>query len=593
MEEPPRKRRATVAFNYCRQRKRKCDGRQPVCTLCEEANQSQCEYQERQTKQTPMEGDQATEIIERLKRLEQAVTELSGPKTSSHDYLPRPICSPLTGSNTGRTHNVQPVQRLTSRATATSPSELNWSTPDVPYCAPSTDADDNAVMSIPLAHSTTTGDLLRSGIAQSLLGAYPADVFKRIEVRRQVPASISFDPVPRDQIHFPVIAHLVNPQHPVLVSSMFMPLYCEVLECGPGPNAHSTLVLLVLALGAAASETPDPILGEWLPGVQFFTPALKYLMTAWPGFFSSDNTTLTQALYLAAVYYSYLSRPAQAWHLVYIASANAQHLLIQDRHSQYIIRLCWAIFMLECDITAEHHLPRSSIELMVETLPFPECKVPPDFDMFSWLANLSAHRLLNRIHHLLYGGKDVSSQPGQVSDVRNEPSTAIFRISQELHHQLLEWYNLLPSVIRPNLDDSSPSVEKAILLLRYHAAGDIIFRPFLLHVLQLPQQAVVPEEMLENARMCLRHCRGYLLAVEHRLRESSGSLEIVLHSTLAAVLLLTQAFLCPKLASAVQDITSLQSHVISLFKEWAFPGSSIEAMLSIVRTMRDKFTMLK
>lgn len=31
--------------NWCC-RKRKCDGRQPVCTLCEEANNSECEYRE-------------------------------------------------------------------------------------------------------------------------------------------------------------------------------------------------------------------------------------------------------------------------------------------------------------------------------------------------------------------------------------------------------------------------------------------------------------------------------------------------------------------------------------------------------------------
>ena len=61
--ESAKRKRAAKACNYCRKRyvtnllrviantdggdrKRKCDGRQPVCTLCEEANNSECEYRD-------------------------------------------------------------------------------------------------------------------------------------------------------------------------------------------------------------------------------------------------------------------------------------------------------------------------------------------------------------------------------------------------------------------------------------------------------------------------------------------------------------------------------------------------------------------
>lgn len=68
------------------------------------------------------------------------------------------------------------------------------------------------------------------------------------------------------------------------------------------------------------------------------------------------------------------------------------------------------------------------------------------------------------------------------------------------------------------------------MVLRYHAAGDIIFRPFLHQVCGMEGGAGPGEVVVENAKRCLGHCRGYLNVVEYRLKGSCGSLEIVLHS---------------------------------------------------------------
>lgn len=105
-----------------------------------------------------------------------------------------------------------------------------------------------------------------------------------------------------------------------------------------------------------------------------------------------------------------------------------------------------------------------------------------------------------------------------------------YTISTELRNQLQTWYDLLPENIKPALDNSAPSVEDVILMLRYHAAGDIIFRPFLLHVCSLKPIQHPSEQMLENCRACIGHCQGYLDIVNRRLEAPSGSVEIVLHS---------------------------------------------------------------
>lgn len=66
----------------------------------------------------------------------------------------------------------------------------------------------------------------------------------------------------------------------------------------------------------------------------------------------------------------------------------------------------------------------------------------------------------------------------------------------------------------------------------------------------------------------------------------------IINRTLAVILLLTLASLSPILSSTVPDIDRLQIHAISLFEKWAFPGSSIESMLSILHTTRAKCQIL-
>ncbi|VUC22138.1 unnamed protein product, partial [Clonostachys rosea] len=603
--ESSSKKRAAVACNYCRKRKRKCDGRQPVCTLCEESNGSQCVYQE-----PPFNGqhEEMGEVFDRLARLEQLVVDLAGNQTA--ESIPRPTydsSAPIPFQDSS------PANISTVHVSVDTPGALGV-TPLAPTPAASAfgltpgsehTRSTSTAMTIPIAHSTTTGDLLRSEAFRSLLGEYPPYILTRVESKRAVPPCLSFTSQ-RNQTSLPDLSdwqtrHLVKAffdfvgsQHPVLCRPTFESIYEDVIQNETGLTSSTCLVLVVLALGALSQGfelTQSSV--ETPPGVEFFEPALEYIMSQWLVSFSLD-THLAQAMYLASLYFGYLSRPLQTWRLAHMASTNAQYVLLWGKPSQDMIRLCWALFVLECDILAEHHLPRSGIEQVVENMPFPDCGSPPQSNMLSWLANISSRRLLNRIHHVLYDQSQRDSA-ASLSFGTREPSS---RICQELHSQLHAWYDLLPEPIKPCLDQQT-ALEEATLAMRFHAAGDIIFRPSLLRALSLSAvNQQIPSYILENAIECLQHCQKYIEAVEFRLEKPSASLEIFLHSeltqnrALASILLLTQASLCPELANNVNNIYDLHSVVISLFEKWAAPDSSIEAMLSIIRAMVAKYRIL-
>lgn len=155
--------------------------------------------------------------------------------------------------------------------------------------------------------------------------------------------------------------------------------------------------------------------------------------------------------------------------------------------------------------------------------------------MLCWLADLSARRLLNRVHHAMYkdpikGMSSIASDAISIPDQVHRAVSSYIKVSEELRRQLDTWYEFLPHSIKPSLEDRNPSVDQASLLLRYHASGDIISRPFVFHVCSLPNGIQPPEFVLENCRSCLHHCREFLLILGRRIAAPSGSTEITLHA---------------------------------------------------------------
>ncbi|KAL1883241.1 hypothetical protein Daus18300_000299 [Diaporthe australafricana] len=188
------------------------------------------------------------------------------------------------------------------------------------------------------------------------------------------------------------------------------------------------------------------------------------------------------------------------------------------------------------DLLAEYHLPRSGIEYVVDKMPFPACGNPPDPIMLHWLANLSSRRMLNRVHHIVYDQAAAAGVDGEAdvagTSQRARPASvaSTLQLSSEFRHQLRTWYDSIPAPIKPDLDRDSPTADEVILILRYHATGDIIFRPFLLQVCSLASPASVTQSVLENAVACLEHCTEFLRKVGYRTNSPSSSTEITLHS---------------------------------------------------------------
>ncbi|EXA31292.1 hypothetical protein FOVG_17416 [Fusarium oxysporum f. sp. pisi HDV247] len=552
--EANKRKRAALACNYCRKRKRKCDGKQPVCTLCEEANDSQCEYRDtEENRNIAALEDQVTVILDRLGSLEQALysrTPDSG--SSNRQYLDE---YPIDAQPHGEILASGPVLSPSYHGIPSNSSPaLEW--PLGPSFGPqfTPASEPNHAMSIPLDHSTTTGELLRSAPARALLGHYPVDIFLHVELERSIPESLALNPTVPATADIPTIleedaASLVqsfftnvHPFHPVLDEAGFHSVRKAAFGQGLQPGLESAHVLTVLALGCVSRETYSSGSDPWAPGSHFLPFAVGILLTQ--GLRSFGNSLLLpQSLYLAALYHSFLARPLQAWRLVHMASTEIQHYWIRklnisqatqhEPRNQSILRLCWAIFILECDIVAEHHLPRSGIENVVENLPLPRFGTSPEPSMLRWLANISSRRLLNRIHFVLYdglqSGPECLDSPGS-SPAAQPLAASIFKMSNELNHQLHAWFELLPDVIKVGFENDHPSIDEAVLTMRFHAAGDIIHRPFLLHVCSLAPHAAVDRRIVEKAEKCLHHCRGYLQAVKHVVQTSTASLEVFLHS---------------------------------------------------------------
>lgn len=179
-------------------------------------------------------------------------------------------------------------------------------------------------------------------------------------------------------------------------------------------------------------------------------------------------------------------------------------------------------------------MPRSGIENLCEKLSFPSCGNSPEPTMLRWLADLSSRRLLNRIHHLLYKSidnkLDESGPTPDLASLGTDDQNFLLGIAEEMNHQLHAWFDLLPQAIQPDLSKSNPDIKEALTILRYHAAGDIIHRPFLLQICALPGTLTPNDSVLNNAHKCLYHCRGYLSIIDSTVNESTASLEIFLHS---------------------------------------------------------------
>lgn len=230
---------------------------------------------------------------------------------------------------------------------------------------------------IPRRHRTSTSWLLSLPQLQHLLGYYPSDYFRDIEVNNPLPVEISSCNGSSDADLQPshsemeALTHLyfssVHQYYPVLSSAE---LECYNFEAANGDKVARALQLLVCTLGFLGSSEAN---FNHISGIslRYLAKAMMILNEhlAWSFKYS---VKLTQALVLAAAAFSYLARPLHSYRCIHSAFISLQHTLSgrvqddssalsprspafshgssqkwQDRFNESQKRLYWACFLIE------------------------------------------------------------------------------------------------------------------------------------------------------------------------------------------------------------------------------------------------------
>ena len=112
-------------------------------------------------------------------------------------------------------------------------------------------------------------------------------------------------------------------------------------------------------------------------------------------------------------------------------------------------------------------------------------------ELWYFLAEIALRRLLNRVSQLIYGKDSVATM------------SALEPVVAELDFQLGQWYESLPAALQfPYTRGLLADPVQTVLRLRYFACKTIIFRPYILAVLDNEQAALDPA-VRENCRKCL------------------------------------------------------------------------------------------
>lgn len=150
---------------------------------------------------------------------------------------------------------------------------------------------------------------------------------------------------------------------------------------------------------------------------------------------------------------------------------------------------------------------------------FPRFADPSDRDGLMFLAVCSVRRLLNRVHNTIYstairGASTTSPAHNGSNSWKPTPSGSAMEmegVCRELLRQVDTWYDSLPEVIKPNLEEPIPrDMHDGWLRLRYWSARHIICRPCLIHVASTIAAEDIPEYIMAYSQLCVESCRIYI-----------------------------------------------------------------------------------
>ncbi|KAH8880669.1 hypothetical protein GQ53DRAFT_533229 [Thozetella sp. PMI_491] len=625
------RKRVLVACEFCRHRKRRCDGARPTCSTCLESN-ADCVYKEHPSDR--VESSSPSAVAERLSRIEALLEEQSQRLEDIAQGTVGPTRAPSTASFAPSTSSqpnrfALPPLNVSPQMLAASPSLSNRSMAPEPMDAHL----DQAQFLIPQDHSTSANSLLCYPNIRGLLGDFPKDYFFTIEERLPLPSHLNLlaegpenwpslpDPPVLETLARRYFAN-VHPHFPLFSPQSFHDWQADLFENGPQNTLETAICLGVYALGCLvsldeATATPELQNDRDNLALQLFRPCLRIILNG--SLWDFRPAVLTcQALLLCSSYLAHMGRPLHSWRLVY--QASTKFMTIQDQRKRAglaqatdddSLRVFWSCFMIECDRAAELEIARSGIEPMADRIPLPRSLDETEHDdIHYFVAEIAIRRILNRIHCSLYAVDTSADTAPESSPLKNNLSlNSLLTVSSELNRQLEEWYNSIPARIRPPIGTGHIANDRGkILRIRYYAAKHIIHRPFILYVaLQQgrgspmmgttptvstpqPQPFPAPRMVLDKCETCISSCQTYLYNVVEMLGKRSPYLWTFSQSSLACLLVLMVAESSPQLRPIVPDVKSLQAMVIPKLRRWATKGSSFEAEVKILESMARRDT---
>ncbi|KAK7727431.1 hypothetical protein SLS57_002903 [Botryosphaeria dothidea] len=558
------RRRATIACEICRSRKSRCDGNRPKCRLCTELN-AECVYREPGIKLDA--GDKL--ILEHLDRIEGLL------RTNITNQQANSIFGGLAGGSPAASNSTsEDVLMRGGPGAAMGMLPLNglgtWS------------ANPSNISTMPKIHTTPALHLLQWPMIRDLVSRpYDPQVLLQLEMSREplrLNSSQCLD-LSNTNIYVHAFFDRVNVWYACVNPYNWHSYYRTALSNGFREGPESCIVLLVLALGAASnagsiSQQPrdkDP------PGMSYFAAAWALL----PSLMTRNNTVAAQCHILASAYLFYIVRPLEAWNLLTNTSMKLQLLLsapgrLPPHAKELSERVYWNTLLFESDLLAELDLPHSGIVQFEETVGLPggfedEGEEPPAGrdELWYFLAEIALRRLLNRVSHLIY-----TKTSANASIASLEPLVA------ELDFQLTQWYEGLPLPVQfPHSRVPLSNPVQTVLRLRYFACRTIIFRPYILAVLN-DESAAMDPVVQENCRRCLEAC---IRQLEHISAQIVSQTLLVMGATMSPSL---SALLPPQNA---MDL--LINDVVVEIERYAHLAPSLRLSAEIIREAEERRQM--
>ncbi|CAN8103055.1 unnamed protein product [Discula destructiva] len=571
------RRRATIACEVCRSRKSRCDGTKPKCKLCTELG-AECIYREPGVKLDA--GDKL--ILERLNRIESLlqmhmVNHSNGMNISqdSPSLSSGTALSGLNGENmlVGHAANGSFLSGNPGSAMSTwAPTSTNIST-------------------MPKIHTNAALHLLQWPLIRDLVSRpYDPQILLQLEMAREPLHSLTKTPcvdLSNTTAYIEAYFERVNIWYACVNPYTWRSHYRIALSNGFREGAESCIVLLVLALGQASlrGSISGVVPQEDPPGLQYFTAAWALL----PGMMTSNNVLAAQCHLLASAYLFYLVRPLEAWNLLCTTSTKLQLLLMSPSRipadqRELTERIYWNALLCESDLLAELDLPHSGVVQFEENVGLPggfdgdENEAVGRDDLWYFLAEIALRRLLNRVSQLIYSKDSMAT------------TTSLEPVVAELDFQLTQWYESLPLPLQfPFTRALLPDPIQTVLRLRFFACRTIIYRPYILAVLD-NEQAVLDPAVRDSCHKCLEAC---IRQLEHIPAHHAGHMPYLWQGALSIVsqtLLVMGATMSPSLSSILlglvphrDTIDQIINDVVMEIERYAVLAPSLSLAAEIIK----------